>query len=88
MTHKEVCGDTTSNPCLYGGACSVDLDYLAIIPSGGDLGDNRNYECTCLPGYSGYRCGDLDPCGTDPCENELEEDGCINDVIKNDYTLA
>ena len=27
----------------------------------------------------------MDPCGTDPCENES---GCINDVINNDYTCV
>ena len=44
--------------------------------------------CECVPGFSGVTCLDLDPCGTDPCENELEENGCINDMINNDYRLA
>ena len=44
--------------------------------------------CECVAGFSGDTCKDLDPCGTDPCVNELAENGCINDAINNDYRLA
>ena len=44
--------------------------------------------CECVAGFSGDTCKDLDPCGTDPCFNELEENGCINDRINNDYTCV
>jgi Notch-like protein len=81
MTHKEVCGgnDANPNPCANGGACRVNLD-LQTPPFG--------YICDCADGFSGDDCQDLDPCGTDPCVYELADNGCINDLINNDYTCV
>ena len=50
--------------------------------------DEIHVNCECVAGFSGETCKEIDPCGTDPCVNELAENGCINDLINNDYTLA
>ena len=76
MTHKEVCGENSViNPCENGGACRVDLEKTTQ-PFG--------FICDCPDGWTGHDCTDVDPCGTDPCVNELEENGCIN-LVGNDY---
>ena len=75
MTHKEVCGDNTNanpNPCANGGACRVDLELKTVT---------FGYICVCAAGWTGDDCTDVDPCGTDPCVEELE---CIN-LDGNDY---
>lgn len=41
---KGVCGE---NPCLNGGSCTVDHDYI------------DGYRCTCRPTYKGVRCKEL-----------------------------
>ena len=70
MTHKEVCD---VNPCMHGGACSVDIDEL--------IANNLVHECKCLPGFSGDDCGtNIDECASNPCVNG----GTCSDMI-NDY---
>ena len=76
MTHKDVCGnDVNPNPCENGGACRANLNLIT---------EPWGYICNCTDGWTGDNCKVRDPCGTDPCVNELAENGCIN-LGGNDY---
>ena len=51
----EAFDDCSSNPCQNGGTCTNSVD---------------GFECACLDGYDGRRCGaDVDECASSPCRN-------------------
>ncbi|KAL4237629.1 hypothetical protein ACF0H5_002343 [Mactra antiquata] len=58
----------TSNPCQHSGTCAR-------------VGYTDDYECICLPGYTGQRCEtDINECASNPCMN-----GAICFDLINEY---
>ncbi len=85
-------GDTCAltNPCLNGGAC-VNVDSFTTVDTfafGITLEvKSSEYQCTCLPWYTGVNCETGDPCSINVQQNPCNNGGiCSSNANFTDYT--